>query len=119
MVTTTKVIAVVVLLVGILGLLMGDRSLGGALNIDIAEDIIHILTGALLWYAAVRWGSSAAKNVFWTLGVVYLLVGILGFINPTMYGLLPSGLSVVDNLIHLVVAFILMYFGSQQRVVRR
>lgn len=42
-----------------------------------------------------------ARNVVGGLGVVYLLVGILGFIVPTLFGLLPSGYTIVDNLIHL------------------
>jgi hypothetical protein len=35
------------------------------------------------------------------LGAIYLLVGVLGFIIPMLFGLLPHGYSVVDNLIHL------------------
>jgi hypothetical protein len=35
-------------------------------------------------------------------GVVYLLVGILGFILPNLFGLIPSGYTVFDNLLHLV-----------------
>lgn len=35
------------------------------------------------------------------LGVIYLLVGILGFIAPALFGLLPHGYTIVDNLIHL------------------
>jgi hypothetical protein len=35
------------------------------------------------------------------LGVVYLLVGVLGFVLPTLFGLLRHGYSVADNLIHL------------------
>jgi hypothetical protein len=35
--------------------------------------------------------------------VVYLVVGLLGFVVPNLFGLLPEhGYSVVDNLIHLV-----------------
>ena len=34
------------------------------------------------------------------LGVVYLLVGVLGFVVPMLFGLLPHGYSIVDNLIH-------------------
>ena len=34
-------------------------------------------------------------------GVVYLLVGIIGFILPTVFGSILSGYSVFDNLLHL------------------
>ena len=42
------------------------------------------------------------RNVVGGLGVVDLLVGLLGFVDPALFGLLPSGYTVVDNLIHLV-----------------
>ena len=33
--------------------------------------------------------------------MAYLLVGLVGFVVPDLLGLLPSGLSVADDLIHL------------------
>ena len=42
------------------------------------------------------------RNVIGGLGVIYLLVGILGFIVPMMLGLIPHGYTVFDNLLHLV-----------------
>ena len=44
---------------------------------------------------------SAARSVVLVLGVVYLLVGILGFIVPTMFGLIPNGYTIFDDLLHL------------------
>ena len=35
------------------------------------------------------------------LGVICLLVGILGFLVPTMLGLIPNGYTVFDDLLHL------------------
>ena len=35
------------------------------------------------------------------LGVVLLLVGLLGFVVPTPFGLLPDGYTLFDNLLHL------------------
>ncbi len=45
-----KVAGVVIVLIGVVGLIAGERSLGGVLNIDIAEDIIHLVTGGLMAY---------------------------------------------------------------------
>ncbi len=89
-------------MIGVVGLLLGERSLLGVLNIDLLEDITHLVTGGLLAY--VGFGQrdvGLARNVVGGLGVIYLLVGILGFIAPALFGLLPHGYSVVDNLIHL------------------
>ena len=90
-------------MVGIVGLLLGDGLLLGILNIDVVEDIVHILTGGLLAYVGFsRLDLGAARSVVAAFGVVYLLVGILGFILPNLFGLIPSGYTVFDNLLHLV-----------------
>lgn len=96
------IVGVVVILIGVVGLLLGERPLLSLVNIDLLEDITHLLTGGLLAY--VGFGQrdvGLARGVVGVLGVIYLLVGVLGFIVPTLFGLLPHGYSVVDNLIHL------------------
>ena len=45
-----QIVGVVLLLLGLLGLLLGERALLGLVNIDIVEDIIHLLTGGILAY---------------------------------------------------------------------
>ena len=96
-------VGVSLILIGVVGLVLGERSLLGVLNIDLLEDITHLVTGGLLAY--VGFGQrdvGLARSVVGGLGVIYLLVGILGFIAPALFGLLPHGYSVIDNLIHLV-----------------
>ncbi len=101
--TYAKVVGIVIILIGVVGLFAGDRLLG-AVNIEIAEDIVHILTGGLM--AVVGFASrddGLVRTVVGVLGVVYLLVTVLGFVAPKLFGLLPvHGYSIVDNLIHLV-----------------
>jgi hypothetical protein len=98
-----QVVGVVLLLIGVAGVVLGDQQLGGALNIDLAEDLVHLVTGGLLAYVGfARVDPGLRRNVVGGLGVVYLLVGLLGFVDPTLFGLLPSGYTLVDNLIHLV-----------------
>lgn len=100
--TYAQVIGVVVILIGVLGLLLGDELFLGILNIDLVEDIIHLLTGGLLAYVGfARTDDGTLRTVVGALGVVYLLVGILGFIVPMMFGLIPSGYTIFDNLLHL------------------
>ena len=100
--TYAGIVGVSLILIGVVGLVLGERSLLGVLNIDLLEDITHLVTGGLLAY--VGFGQrdvGLARSVVGGLGVIYLLVGILGFIAPALFGLLPHGYSVVDNLIHL------------------
>lgn len=102
-----QVVGVVLLLLGVVGLLLGDTPLLGILNIDVVEDIIHLLTGAIFAYVGFgQRDEGLAKTVVGVLGIVYLLVGILGFIVPMMFGLLPSGYSIFDNIIHLAIGIL-------------
>ncbi len=96
-----QVVGIVLLLIGVGGLVLGDQVLAGALNIDILEDIVHLVTGALLAYVGfAQRDNRVTRNVVGGLGIVFALVGVLGFITPTLFGLIPHGYTVVDNLIH-------------------
>ena len=97
-----KVVGVTIVLIGVGGVLLGEKSLFGVLNIDIAEDAIHLITGGLMAAVGFRGSDSAVRSVVGGLGVVYLLVGVLGFVVPDLFGLLPHEYkTVLDNLIHL------------------
>jgi hypothetical protein len=97
-----KVVGVTIVLIGVGGVLLGEKSLFGVLNIDIAEDAIHLITGGLMAAVGFRGSDRAVRSVVGGLGVVYLLVGVLGFVVPDVFGLLPHEYkTVLDNLIHL------------------
>ena len=97
-----QVLGVVLILVGIVGLLLGDQVILGILNSDIVEDIVHLITGGLLAYIGFgRMDVATARNLVLALGVIYLLVGILGFVVPMMFGLIPHGYTLFDDLLHL------------------
>ena len=49
-----------------------------------------------------------AKQVCMILGVVFLLVGILGFVMP---GLLGAHLTLAHNIVHLVTGALALWFG--------
>ncbi len=110
-----QILGVVLILIGVVGLLLGDSLLLGILNIDVVEDIVHILTGGILAYVGFgRPDTGAARSVVGALGVVYLLVGILGFILPTLLGLIPSSYSIFDNLLHLALGVLSLVVAFAQ-----
>ena len=114
--TYAGVVGVVVILIGVVGLVAGEQPLFGLVNIDIVEDLVHLLTGGLLAYVGLgQRDEGLARGVVGGLGVVYLLVGVLGFVLPMLLGLLPHGYSIVDNVIHLTlgVAGIAVAFSSR------
>jgi hypothetical protein len=97
-----QILGVVLILVGLVGLVLGDQVWLGILNVDIVEDIVHLATGGLLAYVGFSaMDLSTARSLVLALGVVYLVVGILGFFVPMMFGLIPNGYTVFDNLLHL------------------
>jgi len=118
-----QILGVVLLLIGVLGLILGEGLLLGILNMDITEDIVHILTGGVLAY--VGFGQAdleLTRNVVGALGVIYLLVGVIGFILPMLFGLIPSGYTVFDDLLHLVLgvlSLVIAYGLSGGRQARR
>ena len=102
-----QVLGIVLILVGIVGLLLGDQVWLGILNVDILEDIVHLITGGILAYVGFgRVDLDLARNVVGGLGVIYLVVGVLGFIVPMMLGLIPHGYTVFDDLLHLALGVV-------------
>ena len=96
-----KVVGVVVFLVGIAGLFLGDE-IAGLLNLDLFEDIFHLVAGALLMYVGFAGSDGAVKGATMFLGIVWVVVGILGFVSEDLYGLVPHGYNLGDNILHLV-----------------
>jgi hypothetical protein len=117
-----QIIGVVLLLVGVVGLVLGDQVWLGILNVDIVEDIVHLITGGLLAYVGFgRVDQALTRMVVGVLGIIYLVVGVLGFVVPMMFGLIPHGYTLFDNLLHLglgVLGIALAWFVGGERTAR-
>jgi len=102
-----------IVLIGVGGLLLGNRSLLGVLNIDRAEDVIHLTSGAILLAAGLlARDERVVRMVVGVVGAAYLAVGLLAFVAPRVYGLIPHGYTtVLDNLIHLTLGLIGIAIG--------
>lgn len=101
-----QIVGIVIILIGLGGLVLGEGHLAGLLNIDLTEDIVHLLTGGLMAYVGFTGARGTARTVVGGIGVVYLVVGLLGFVAPSLFGLIPSGYTAVDNLIHLALGIL-------------
>ncbi len=87
---------------GVAGLLAGGRPLLGVLNVDPWENVAHLISGALMAYVGFLQKDEVLAGIaVLPLGVAYALVGVVGFVVPDLFGLLPSGLSLADDLLHL------------------
>ena len=102
-----RVVRPTVILIGIVGLVLGNRPIGGALNIDLIEDAIHLSTGGLLTVLGFsRIDDRVVRNAVGGLGVVYLAVGVISFVVPDLFGLIPHEYSGLDNAIHLALGLL-------------
>lgn len=105
--------------IGVLGLLLGEQSLLGLVNIDVVEDFVHLLTGGLMAYVGfTQRDIGPVRTTVGSVGVMYLLVGVLGFLTPTLFGLLPHGYSLFDNLLHLIIGvagIVIAWFLARER----
>ena len=108
-----KIVGVTVILIGVVGLLLGEGSLFGVLNIDLVEDGIHLLTGGLLAYAGFAAKDlKVVRAIVGGTGIAYLVLGVIAFARPMLFGLIPSGYEVVlDNLIHLTLGALGIFVG--------
>jgi hypothetical protein len=108
------IIGIVVLALGVVGVLVklisGGDYLFNTINVSWTENLIHLITGGLMAY--VGYGQSdvsLAKMVVGVLGVVYLLVFVISLFSVTVFGLIGSGFTWTDNIIHLVVGLLGVY----------
>lgn len=75
----------------------------GIFPINVVHNIVHLAIGAfLLWGATEHDRAVLAARV---VGAVYLLVGLLGFVAPDTFGLMPIGGN--DIWLHLATAAVL------------
>ena len=120
--TYAQILGVVLLVIGVVGLVLGNQTLLGILNTDILEDIVHLITGGLLAYVGFgRVDQALIRTVVGVLGIIYLVVGVLGFVVPMIFGLIPHGYTIFDNLLHLalgIVSIALAWFVGGERTAR-
>lgn len=124
--TTTQKMAmlfgVVFLLVGVLGLLLPDGMgmesdpahaprLLGLFPVNLLHNLVHLAFGA--------WGLLAARSYVGARGfhragaVIYAALTVLGFVTPTLFGLVPIGSHGIW--LHAVLTLGLGYFGFVHR----
>ena len=101
-----KIIGIVLILVGILGFFMGGSVFG--FEVNTLHNIVHIVTGAIFAWAGF---SSSASAVNKWLGIIYVVIGIVGF-----FGILDTllALNTADNILHIVIGGISAWLGFKE-----
>jgi hypothetical protein len=106
-------------LVGLLFLLLGvmgffTHELFGMIHFDIVHNIIHLGIGAA-GLLAMRTEENAIKFAK-TVGIIFVVLGILGIVLPDMLGLMH--MENAENVLHLVVGVIGLYLGFTAQTIQ-
>lgn len=108
--TVAAVFGAVYLLVGVLGFILlpgGEGDVLGLFPVNVLLNIVHLLLGAILLYGSMSF--AAAVQTTRGVGAVLIILGILGFIVPDGFGLVPLGGN--DIWLHLATGAILLAVG--------
>jgi hypothetical protein len=108
------ILGVVFILVGLLGFAM--PGLLGA-HLSLVHNIVHLVSGALSLWLGLKGTPSGAKTFCLIFGLVYLLLGICGFLlgggDDKMLTVLPGQLmfGTMDHIIHVALGVIFLIGG--------
>jgi hypothetical protein len=102
--TFAQIVGIALILFGFTGLALTEQHVAGLVNIDLGADLFRLITGVLVaWAGFDRRAAGLARQAVGGMGLVYVVVGLLGFLAPTLFGLVPAGFTLADNLVHLAV----------------
>lgn len=113
----TLAIAIIFLIVGTAGIAYSaDMQTGRMLifDVDVVHNMVHFLTGVVAMVVAIM-GPTWSRNFNRTIGVIYLLVGLLGLAYPVLYfdgrllGIMHVNLE--DHILHLLLGVIALAIG--------
>lgn len=108
------------LLVGIIGF-FAPHMLG--MHLTLAHNIVHLVTGAISLWLGLKGTVSAARTFCIVFGLVYLLLGVAGFVVGTgdekMLELIPGQLMFgrMDHIVHVLLGAIYLIGGFGTKTV--
>ncbi len=101
---TARVLGVVVAVLAIAGFFVEGDHLLGFMNVDLVLDILRVfIAAALLTVGFAPVDDRAVRVVLGVVGAMYVLMALLALIDPTLFGMLPTGFTPFDVVFHLVV----------------
>ena len=108
-----KIFGIVFVIVGILGFVPGityHQHLLGIFHVNAVHNLIHLATGVVA-YAVSRTNWRNCRLFFRIFGVIYALVGLLGFgygMQPVL-GIIANNMA--DAWLHILIGAVSLYFG--------
>jgi len=106
-----QVFGVIFVLIGIVGFFyapgMEMGMLLGIFPVNLLHNVVHVLLG--VWGIMAARSFAGAKSYAQLVGLIYLVLALVGFMDPTGFGLVPLGET--DVWLHAVLGIVLGYFG--------
>lgn len=110
----TKVFGVVLAVLALIGFTRDGHWLG-LMNVDAVMDMLRVvLAAAGLYIGFVSRSFGQARSYLTTVGVLFIAMAVLGLVSPTLFGLLPAGLTGFDIVFHLAAGALAAWAGAQQ-----
>jgi Domain of unknown function (DUF4383) len=125
--TICKILGVVFILVGILGFLAPGLM---GMHLSTTHNLVHIISGALALYFGFAGSLSGARLFCIVFGVVYLLLGVAGFLagsstphtvagvpshtsDSSLLAVLPGSLELasMDHIVHVLLGIVFLVGG--------
>ncbi len=103
-----QVVGVILLILGIVGFL--TQNLLGVKTTPV-HNLIHLITGAWGAYAGFANGLGGPKTYAQIFGIIYTVVGVVGFLSAPLLAGLGIQTNALYNIIHLVVGLWGLYAG--------
>ena len=107
-----QIIGIILLLVGLLGFFMSSPLLG-IFEVNMLHNLVHIITGAVFLWAGFAKKAPVKKINQW-LGVIYVIVGVIGFFGALEF-LNVAGGNDPDNWLHLVIGVVSALIGWKSK----
>ena len=108
--TALNILGVVFLLVGLLGFF--NNPILGFFAVNNLHNGVHLVSGILALVFAMQ-SESSARMFAKVFGVIYLLVGVLGFLAPDLMKNLLS-INTMDNFLHLLLGVVFILIGMSK-----
>jgi len=108
------VLGVVVGLLALIGFFIEGDHLLGIMNVDITLDVLRLVIAAALLVVGLAPSVplAATRGVIIAVGAMYVLMGLLAFADPTLFGMLPTGFTGFDIGFHLIVGIAAIALGA-------
>lgn len=100
---TVKAYGILIAGLAVAGFFVNEGHLLGIMNADTALDWLRVGLAAFLLYVGFKSDDAALiRGSLLFVGVLYVGMAILGLVDATLWGLLPTGLTGFDIAFHLI-----------------